>query len=53
MVTSLTVVPARTVAPAMMMSETRSDLAAGIAKVVGTLAVQVTRDLKRYPGDDR
>ena len=37
------------VAPAMMMSETRSDLAAGIAKVVRTLAVQVTRNLKEVP----
>ena len=33
------VVTEMTVAPAMMMSEIRSDLAAGIAKVVRTLAV--------------
>jgi hypothetical protein len=33
----------------MMMSETRSDLAAGIAKVVRTLAAKVTRDLKEVP----
>ncbi len=33
------------VAPAMMMSETRSGLAARIAKVVRTLAVQVTGNL--------
>ena len=33
------------VAPAMMMSETRSDLAAGTARVMGTLVVQGTRGL--------
>ena len=33
------------VAPAMMMSETRSDLAARTATVMGTSAAQVTRDL--------
>ena len=49
MVTALTVVLARTVAPAMMMSETRSGLAARIAKVVRTLAVQVIRNLKEVP----
>jgi hypothetical protein len=37
------------VAPAMMMSETRSDLAARIAKVVRASAAQVIRNPKEVP----